>query len=66
VGKERRSYFDGIVVYFWWNVWKERNRRIFQHSSLDALAVANLIKENVQQFQQTTPLGTASTIQASD
>jgi hypothetical protein len=33
---------------------------------LDALAVDNLIKEDVQQFQQATPLGTASTIQASD
>jgi peptidoglycan/LPS O-acetylase OafA/YrhL len=25
---------DGILIYFWWNIWKERNRRIFQQKIL--------------------------------
>jgi hypothetical protein len=25
IDKPRRRLFDGLVVYFWWNIWKERN-----------------------------------------
>jgi len=28
--KRQRKTFDGTIIYFWWNIWKERNRRTFQ------------------------------------
>jgi hypothetical protein len=27
VDKTERRKLDGIMIYFWWNLWKERNRR---------------------------------------
>jgi hypothetical protein len=39
------------MIYFWWNIWKERNRRTFQNKSLQAREVAFLCKEEVDQFQ---------------
>jgi hypothetical protein len=36
VDKNLRRNFDGIIIYFWWNIWKERNRRTFQHQALSA------------------------------
>jgi hypothetical protein len=50
IDKPRRRLFDGLVVYFWWNIWKERNRRIFQNSGNDQLVVAHQIKEDVLQY----------------
>ena len=54
IDKDRRKTFDGIMVYFWWNVWKERNRRIFQNKSLQPRQVALLCKEEIEQYQLTT------------
>jgi hypothetical protein len=39
------------MIYFWWNIWKERNRRTFQNASLQAREVAVLCKEEFDQFQ---------------
>jgi hypothetical protein len=30
IDKPHKRSFDGIMIYFWWNNWKERNRRTFQ------------------------------------
>ncbi|KAG2563715.1 hypothetical protein PVAP13_8KG317612 [Panicum virgatum] len=30
VAKDSKSFFDGLVIYFWWNIWKERIRRTFR------------------------------------
>jgi hypothetical protein len=35
-----------FILYFWWNIWKERNRRIFQHVSSDIAEVTSLIINN--------------------
>jgi hypothetical protein len=52
----QRKNFDGIIIYFWWNIWKERNRRAFQQTSLQANQVASLCKDDIQRFQfATTP-----------
>jgi len=48
--KHNKPFFDGIIIYFWWNIWKERNRRTFNHISKSAEEVAFLAKEDVQQF----------------
>jgi hypothetical protein len=49
--KAQKSHFDGMVVYFWWNIWKERSRRTFQHECKTTKEVTHLIKEDVQLFQ---------------
>jgi hypothetical protein len=33
-GKGQR-HFNGVVIYTFWDIWNERNRRIFQNSSMD-------------------------------
>lgn len=54
VDKRLRRKFDGIIIYFWWNLWKERNRRTFQHRSVQAHQVAMLCKDDITQFQWAT------------
>jgi hypothetical protein len=48
--KSQRRNFDGIMIYYWWNLWKERNRRTFQHRSMQATQVAMLCKDDITQF----------------
>lgn len=48
--KRRRSTFDGLMISFWWNIWKERNKRIFNNETKTFEQVAYLIKEEFQQF----------------
>jgi hypothetical protein len=50
IDKQSRPTFDGLIIYFWWNIWKERNRRTFNHESKSVEEVAFLIKEDAQQY----------------
>ena len=50
--KESKSFFDELIIYFWWNIWKERNRRTFRQEQKTVTEITYLIKEDVQQFQQ--------------
>jgi hypothetical protein len=51
VPRSGRRDFDGLICYFWWNIWKERNRRIFQQEICEALQIVFIVKENVDQFK---------------
>jgi hypothetical protein len=51
VDKEQRKVFDGIMIYFWWNVWKKHKRRTFQNKSMQPRQVAILCKEDLEQYQ---------------
>jgi hypothetical protein len=42
------------MIYFWWNIWKERKKRTFQNKSLQPNEVALLCKEEVDQFKLAT------------
>ena len=50
--KESKSFFDGLIIYFWWNIWKERNKRTFRQEQKTVTEITYLIKDDVQQFQQ--------------
>jgi hypothetical protein len=52
--KTERRRVDGIMIYLWWNVWKERNRRTFQQKSLTPDQVAHLCKNDIYQFEHAT------------
>jgi len=38
-----------MVIYTCWNLWKERNRRIFNNIQESPLQVASRIKEDIEQ-----------------
>jgi hypothetical protein len=54
VEKKQRSKFDGLMIYFWWNIWKKRNRRTFNQEIKTVDEVAYMIREEVQQFKIAT------------
>ena len=43
-----RRHFNGMVLYTFWNLWKERNRRIFNNSE-SVMQVAARIKDDIEQ-----------------
>jgi hypothetical protein len=50
-GKNERRNIDGIFIYLWWNIWKERNRRCFQQKLLNPTQVATLCKDDIMQHR---------------
>ena len=39
-----------MVIYIMWNLWKERNRRIFENKFQSAQQVAERVKEDLVQY----------------
>jgi len=48
--KTQRRDVDEILIYFRWNIWKERNRRIFQQKYLNLRQVAFICKDEIMQY----------------
>jgi hypothetical protein len=44
-----RRWLNGMVIYIFWNIWKERNKRIFNNTSETGLQVAARIKDDIEQ-----------------
>jgi hypothetical protein len=42
---QTRRGFDGLLIHFWWNLWLERNNRIFQRQLRSADQVALAVKD---------------------
>jgi hypothetical protein len=42
VHKSQRRKFNGIAIYIMWNLWKERNRRVFENKHCIMTQVAEL------------------------
>jgi hypothetical protein len=38
-----------MVIYTFWNLWKERNRRIFNNNYESVMQVAARIKDDIEQ-----------------
>jgi len=49
VPKQERKRFNGILIYIVWNLWKERNRMIFENAHMTAQQVTSLAKEDIMQ-----------------
>jgi hypothetical protein len=45
--KESKKIFDGLIISFWWNIWLERNNRIFQRLQRSAIQVTQLVKDQI-------------------
>jgi hypothetical protein len=45
--KSSRHEINGFIIYITWNIWKEKNRCIFEHSSLNADEVAFRTVDNI-------------------
>jgi hypothetical protein len=52
ITREERRRFNGLVIYICWNLWKERNRRIFNNAHESALQVASKVKEDIAQRER--------------
>lgn len=50
--KEVRRKFTGLVVYITLNIWKERNRIVFQNQLLNSQQVVSKIRENIEQRER--------------
>lgn len=45
--KEQVRSIKGALLTTWWNIWLERNKRIFQNSSSPELSIALQIKHDI-------------------
>jgi hypothetical protein len=52
IPKEKRRDFNGMAIYTMWNLWKERNRRIFDNKYSAATQVAERTKEDIEQYKR--------------
>jgi len=52
VHKNQRRDFNGLVIYIMWNLWKERNRRIFDNKLQSVQQVAERVKEDLVLYKR--------------
>ena len=57
VPKQDCRRFNGIVIYIMWNLWKERNRRIFENVFQTVQKVACSTKEDIMQRHRAMNFG---------
>lgn len=47
--KQAKQQHSGRLLYTLWNIWKERNRRIFKGTQMTYIKVAMLALEDIRQ-----------------
>jgi hypothetical protein len=53
--RERKAKME-ILLSFWWQIWKERNRRIFNSKEASVIALACLTKEAISNQRRAASL----------
>jgi hypothetical protein len=53
--KQQQKIDVEVVFFFWWFIWKEGNRRIFEHKECSTLQVVEQIKEAIFHLPKGTP-----------
>jgi hypothetical protein len=48
--RQDRRKVAGILLYCWWNMWKERNRRVFDNVKQNEFQVASTAKEDIDNY----------------
>jgi hypothetical protein len=54
--KRQQRINAGIVFFYWWLPWKERNQRTFEHEEHSFIQVVQLIKEEIYAFHSVHPV----------
>lgn len=49
--KSEQKKLIGVLLTFWWHLWKERNRRIFENQETSHVQLANLVVDEIKLFQ---------------
>jgi hypothetical protein len=49
VPKQNGRQFNGILIYIVWNLWKKRNKRVFENEHKTVQQVISLTKEDIMQ-----------------
>ena len=49
VPRSERRRLNGVLIYTFWNIWKEINRRIFDNKIQTVPQVASEIKDDIEQ-----------------
>jgi hypothetical protein len=55
--RRKKTLQHGTVIYTLWNIWKERNRRIFNNTHESAMQVALRVKEDIEQRKRALAWG---------
>jgi hypothetical protein len=55
--KQQQRINAGIMFVFWWNIWKERNRRNFENKEASFFQVAELIKFAAKEYHSAFHVG---------
>jgi hypothetical protein len=50
-GVSHLRQYMGVLLYCLWNIWKERNRRVFDSKQKNELQVAMAAKEDIELYQ---------------
>jgi hypothetical protein len=49
VPKQNGRQFNGILIYIVWNLWKKRNKRVFENEHKTVQQVISSTKEDIMQ-----------------
>jgi hypothetical protein len=49
-GKKQQRKMAGVILFYWWNLWKEHNHHVFDQKEMSFLQVVNLIKQDINLF----------------
>jgi hypothetical protein len=49
--KQQQRVTARVILFFWWFIWKEMNKRVFDNSECSFLQVSDLIKKAIAYYR---------------